>query len=310
MKRITAYLLIITAILASGLEARGQFVKKLIETGFADAPADTAGAQAPADSLRLSELERMLREKELELQQMRMNALAREAADSAKMEARLRQIDSLRAVTSGVPVVVDGDTLFTLYAARGGSSALSRAELTAEAITKMSKATSPGRDSVRLLDNETFVDIMYGDKVLMSVTDQDALWEGTTRTELAERYAQVLSTKLADMREGHSFMQILKRAALFVLVLVVQYLLFKLTNYLFRRLRRRIVHFKRQRLKPIVIRDYELLNTRQQGKMLLLLSNVLRYLVLLVQLTFSVPILFAIFPQTEKLALNIFLYII
>ncbi len=106
------------------------------------------------------------------------------------------------------------------------------------------------------------------------------------------------------------FMQILKRAALFVLVLVLQYLLFKLTNWLFRRLRRRIIRFKQQRLRPVVIRDYELLNTRRLGRILIFLSNVLRYIVLLIQLTFSVPILFAIFPQTEKLAYNIFLYIV
>lgn len=93
-------------------------------------------------------------------------------------------------------------------------------------------------------------------------------------------------------------------------VIVLQYLLFKLTNYLFRKLRRVIIRFKQQKLKPVVIRDYELLNRRQLGRILIFFSNVLRYIVLLVQLTFTVPLLFAIFPQTENLAMKIFLYIL
>ncbi len=222
----------------------------------------------------------------------------------------LNQIDSLRPVTPGVPVVVDNDTLFVIYAPRGGYSAKTRAEMTSEMLSRISRDEALGRDSLRMHESDGYVDIVYGDKVLLSVTDLDAMWERTTRDELATRYSQILGAKIAHMHREHSFMQILKRAALFVLVLVVQYLLFKLTNYLFRRLRRRIIRFKRQRLKPVVLRDYELLNTRRLGRILVFLCNVLRYLVILVQLTFSVPILFAIFPQTEKLAYRIFQYII
>ena len=119
-----------------------------------------------------------------------------------------------------------------------------------------------------------------------------------------------ITSRFHTLTEDHNFMQIMRRIALFVLVLVLQYLLFRLTNYLFRRLRRQIIRFKQQRLRPFIIRDYELLNTHQLGRILIFLSNILRYFVFLIQLTFTVPILFAIFPQTEALALKIFSYII
>ncbi|MDE6367894.1 MAG: mechanosensitive ion channel family protein, partial [Muribaculaceae bacterium] len=138
----------------------------------------------------------------------------------------------------------------------------------------------------------------------------DALWQGTSRRELAEQYIPILTAKINDLKESYNLWEIVKRAALFILVIVAQYLLFRLTNYLFRKLRRQIIRFKQQRLKPIIIRDYELLNTRRLGRILIFFSNILRYIVLLIQLMFSVPMLFAIFPQTEKLALTIFLYII
>ncbi len=323
MKRITAIALICLGMLALAIPARAQLIKKageLIQTAFSDAQSDTASTRLTPEMRQLRDSLRM-REMALQLQEMRLNEMmlrdeldkARAggaAADSAKLAEKRRSIDSLRAVTPGMPVVVEGDTLFALYAERGGYSAMDRAEMTAEILSKISHATALGRDTVSLLENDNYVDIMYGNKVLLSLTDQDAMWEGTSRKELAERYARVLEAKINDLKEDHNFMQIVKRAALFLLVVFAQYLLFKLTNYLFRRLRRRIIRFKQQRLKPIILRDYELLNTRQLGRILIFFNNILRYLVLLVQLMFSVPILFAIFPQTEKLALSIFFYLI
>lgn len=119
-----------------------------------------------------------------------------------------------------------------------------------------------------------------------------------------------MNNKILELKKEHSILQIAKRVALFILVLVVQYFLFKLTNYLFRKLRRRIIWLKQNKLKSITIRDYEFLNTHRQGRILIFLNNILRYIVLLIQLMFSVPMLFAIFPQTEHLAMRLFTYII
>ncbi|MDE6377588.1 MAG: hypothetical protein K2K72_02465, partial [Duncaniella sp.] len=119
-----------------------------------------------------------------------------------------------------------------------------------------------------------------------------------------------VDTVVAEPEPKHTLPQNMLRVVLFVAVVLAQWFLVKLTNYLFRKLRRHIVRFKQQRLKPLIVRDYELLNRRQLGRIMMFLSNVVRYVVLLVQLMFSVPVLFAIFPQTEDLALKIFLYIV
>ena len=218
--------------------------------------------------------------------------------------------DSVHVLNTGAPVVMQGDTLFTIYAGRGGYSAADRAEMAAAVMTAIANDKKLHNDSIRTLDSEGYTDIMYGAKVLTTVTDHDAMAAGMSRDELVKSYIPKFSAKIDELKEGYNFWQIVKRGALFVLVIFVQYLLFKLTNYLFRKLRRRIIKFKQQRLKPIVVRDYELLNTRRLGRIMIFLSNLLRYLVLLIQLMFSVPILFAIFPQTEKLAMSIFRYII
>ena len=147
----------------------------------------------------------------------------------------------------------------------------------------------------------------------------EALENGTAAAGLPAPVAQTadtaetLATELvaaSTAPEQSGNRMILTRIALFVIVLVVQYLLIRLTNYLFRRLRRHIIRFKQRRLRPLFIRDYEVLNTHQQCRILIFLSNILRWIVLLIQLTFSVPIMFAIFPQTEDLAFRILEYIL
>ena len=266
------------------------------------------------DSIRMQELE-------LQLQEMKLNEIVLRSelsdalnkhitTDSLKKEEQRRSTNTLLTLTPGVHLIIDNDTLLTFYAKRGGVSAYDRAENAVNMIQKIGKNLSLKADSVYLFNSEYQTDVMYGEKVILSVTDQDALWLNTEREKLAKEYQSVVNNKILELKKEHSILQIAKRVALFILVLVVQYFLFKLTNYLFRKLRRRIIWLKQNKLKSITIRDYEFLNTHRQGRILIFLNNILRYIVLLIQLMFSVPMLFAIFPQTEHLAMRLFTYII
>lgn len=271
------------------------------------------GNEEKSDSVRLIEL--MLELEEMKLNEILLKSKLEENSqnlvqDSLKKAAQIHRIDSLRAVTPGVPVVVEGDTLFKIYAARGGHSAVDRAQTTIETIEKIGKDRSLRRDSVYLLDNDTYLDIMYGEKVIISVTENDALWHSTTPSLLANTWLPIIRDKITLLKEENSFWQILKRAALFVLVIVFQYLMLKLINFLFKKLRREIIWLKVHKLKPLVIKDYELLNTDYLCRILMVLCRFLRYAVLLFFFVITIPILFSIFPQTESLAMKIFYYII
>ena len=266
-----------------------------------------------SDSIRLQMLTQQL--EQMKLNEMLLKARLDEnnqlhMEDSIKRARQIQRIDSLRAVTPGVPVVVEGDTLFKLYAARGGHSAADRAETTSQMIDKIGHDGRLRRDTVSLLDNDTYIDIMYGDKVILSVTEQDALWHATDKMKLAQMYMSIISDKIQLLKAENSFWKIVKRCALFILVICIQYLIVRLINYLFRKLRRQIIRLKAAWLKPLVIRDYELLDTRHLCKILIIVSNFIRYAVLLLLFIFTVPILFSIFPQTENLALKIFYYIV
>ena len=321
MRRFTAFIYLFIILLSSPAIANGQFIKKageMLQTAFEENTTDSttlsAEEKARMDSIRLHELTLQIQEmklNELALRSELDNALGKnQREDSLRRAEQLLRIDSLRKVTPGVPVVVDEDTLFLIYAAKGGYSPIDRAEMISEAVAKIGKNRRLRRDTIHTLVNNNYIDIMYGDRMIMSVTEQDAMWQGTSQEDLAERYGRILGNKIEYLKNENSFWQIIRRGVLFILVLFLQFLMVKLINWLFQKLRRKIVVFKENKLKPVVVRDYELLNTHRLGEVLIWLSNILRYILLLTLLVFTVPILFAIFPKTENLALKIFFYII
>ncbi len=269
--------------------------------------------RSDSDSANIADMKRELETARLNEANMRMEMeqlkLQAYAADSVKLVQQKLRIDSLRKFTQGVPVVVEGDTLFYIYAKRGGHTPQQRAVMNATAITELGKRFNLKPDSLYLESSDIVTDLMYGDKVLASFTDQDGLWEGRTRDQLAADKRHIVVDKLKDMKKEHSLWQLGKRIIFFVLVLLGQYLLFWATTWLFKKLKIRIQRLKDTKLKPISIQDYELLDTQKQVNLLIFLANILRYAFMLLQLVLTVPLLFSIFPQTEKLAYQIFSYI-
>ena len=288
----------------------GKAVREIL-TG--DSVATRTAVRNDSDSVRMADMKKELEEARLseanmrmEMEQMRLKAFA---ADSVKLAQQRARIDSLRQFTPGVPVVVEGDTLFYLYTKRGGYTPLQRAEMIDAAIMQLGKRFTLHPDSVYIESSDIVTDLMYGNKVIASFTDQDGLWEGRSREQLATDKRKIVVQKLKELKEEHSLWQLGKRLLYFVLVLAGQYLLFWLTGWLFRKLKVRIQKLKDTRLKPISIQNYELLDTQRQVNLLIFLSNLLRYVIMLLQLLITVPLLFAIFPQTKGLAYQIFSYI-
>ena len=288
----------------------GKAVREIL-TG--DSVATRTAVRNDSDSVRMADMKKELEEARLseanmrmEMEQMRLKAFA---ADSVKLAQQRARIDSLRQFTPGVPVVVEGDTLFYLYTKRGGYTPLQRAEMIDAAIMQLGKRFTLHPDSVYIESSDIVTDLMYGNKVIASFTDQDGLWEGRSREQLATDKRKIVVQKLKVLKEEHSLWQLGKRILYFVLVLAGQYLLFWLTGWLFRKLKVRIQKLKDTRLKPISIQNYEVLDTQRQVNLLIFLSNLLRYVIMLLQLLITVPLLFAIFPQTKGLAYQIFSYI-
>ena len=272
-----------------------------------------ASMKQESDSAYVANLQKTLETARLNEANMRMEMeqmkLQMAAADSVKYAQQRQRIDSLCQFTKGIPVVADGDTLFYLYTKRGGYTPQQRAQMTGSAIEELGRRFNLRPDSVSVDHSDIVSDLMYGNKVLLSLTDQDALWEGVSRDSLANERRQNVVDKLHEMKAEHGIWRMAKRILYFVLVIVGQYFLFRLTNWLFRKLKVRILRLKDTKIKPVSIQGYELLDAQKQANLLVFLASVGRYILMGLQLLFTVPLIFIIFPQTEGLAYRLLGYI-
>ena len=310
-------LLLIMASFAVNVQAQLEQAVKKIFAGDTVATHPTS-LRRDSDSARVANLQKSLEEARLneanmrmEMEQMRLQTMA---ADSVKLSQQRQRIDSLRQFTKGVPVIAEGDTLFYLFTKRGGYAPQQRAQMTGAAIEEIGKRFNLRPDSVSIDHSDIVSDLMYGNKVLLSLTDQDALWEGVSRDSLAKERRQNVITKLHEMKAEHSVWRMAKRILYFLLVIVGQYLLFRLTNWLFRKLKVRILRLKDTKIKPVSIQGYELLDRKimmiyEGAACYTDLAGIGRYILMGIQLVITVPLIFIIFPQTEGLAYRLLGYI-
>ena len=264
------------------------------------------------DSLLVVELQQSLEEAKLaeanarmEFERFKLNILA---SDSIKRHKQWMHIDSLRRTTKGSPVMVDGDTLFYLYTKKGGQTAFQRAQETGELIETIGKKINLDPNRVYIENTDIFSDIMYDTEVLVSFTDADAMWEGISRDSLVVNRKQIVVDKFHQMKSQYGIWRTVKSVLYCLLVLVAQFLLYRLTCWGFARIEKRILKLKDTALKAIKIQSYEILNTEKQVALLLVANRIIKYVVILLQLLISLPIIFSIFPSTKGFALQILDY--
>lgn len=275
--------------------------------------------QNTLDSIQISRIEQdslRIQELEVQIQELKLNEIAfinekssKGKADSIKKADQKRQIDSLRLVTRGFPVIVEGDTLFSLYSRRGGVMPADRAKKTTDMIVGLGKKLTMKPDSIYVFESEFVTDIMSGDQVIITLTDQDGLWQNTTREDLAHQYLQTISNKVSELHAEYGLQQKIKSFLLLILVIFLQILLIYLTNKLFKKIGIYIKKFTSEKLKTISIFNYEFLNNEKQERILMVITNIIKYILIIIQLIIFLSVVFSIFPETEKYAYLLLSYI-
>lgn len=279
-------------------------VKKSVAADTKDSTTTLQKALAQKDSL-LQEYKLQQANQYLEIEGLKKQLEAHDSIKTAQLKVR---IDSMRTHIKGVPVVVDKDTLFYLYAKRGGVSPTTRALNAETLLKKLGRQYSLKPDSVYIETTDIQSDIMYKSDVILSITDLDALWEDSSRQALAEKWKGEIVKELKVIKSRHSILKLLEHIGMFLLVIAFQVFLCIFISRMYRKLKRYILVVKQTKLKPVKIKDYELLNQDRVAHFMVMGANALRYGVIALLLIFTIPILFAIFPATEKLALKIFSY--
>lgn len=264
---------------------------------------DTLLSKEKKDSLKIQELKMQVQE--LKLSQI---ALLNEKknigkTDSLKKVFQKKQIDSLRAITKGYPVIIDKDTLFYLYARRGGVMPAGRASKVKEMILAEGKKLRLKPDSIYMYETEYVTDIMSGDKVIITLSDQDGLWQNSTRQELAKKYTSIISKKISELHSKYGLQQKIKSFLILFLVIITQIIAIYFTHKLFKKIK--------NRLKKIINEKFEankFLTNERQEVLLVSIIKIFKYSFIIIQLIISIFIIFSIFPETERYVYHIFTF--
>jgi small-conductance mechanosensitive channel len=210
----------------------------------------------------------------------------------------------------GAPVLLNQDTIFLVHYPLGAFSKEERAAATTKKINELKENRLFIADSVRVVDTNFSTNIIYGNKVLLSVTDADATIKGSTRQEVAEAYATLIRDSILRVTEQNSVRNILIEIGLVLLVLIAFFFLIKFVNKLFRIIFLKVQLQRDKSLKGLRLKNYELLTPDREVSLVLGLMKAIRVIVMFLLVYILLPILFSIFPRTEGYADTLFSYVL
>lgn len=227
-----------------------------------------------------------------------------------RLQRKRARIDSLKQTVNGFPVAPFGDTLFYVYTRVGPFSARARAQGIDAKVNKLEEDVFYSPDSLVVVASEESTDLMYKDMIVLGITENDAMWMDTTQHGLAMKYRAAIIKSIAAYREATSVQTRLKQAGMTLIVIVLAVIIIYLVNLLYRKGKLYTVAKEPKYLKGIRIKGYELFSVATEKRLLAGFLNLLRWVVILLLLYLTLPLLFSIFPWTKNIANTLIGYVL
>ena len=266
-----------------------------------------------ADSLKRADLENQLSDLKstdnLKKQELLQQLEQIRNRDSLRLLQKKSKIDSLRNVVRGFIVApFFDDSLFVIYNKLGSFGPADRAEAISRRIKKLAGDFGFKADSIKVIPGEQTSDITYGETIIMSVSENDALWMHTSKELLADEYKTKISDAIVAYRKQTSWKTILKQVGLALLVIGVLVAIIYYLGRLGRWSRMKIISQRGKLIKGIRIKHYQLFDARRQVGFFLLLNTILKWILIITAIYLAFPVLFGIFPWTKKFANTLLSY--
>jgi small-conductance mechanosensitive channel len=226
-----------------------------------------------------------------------------ENSKNERLAAKKARIEALKETAKGFPVIgVMKDTLFLIYSKIGATTQKERAHRISEKIYALYDDDFLKIDSISVEKSENTVDILYGETIIMSISETDALWNNQSMEALAQAYQEKIKASILLAKNERSWTKIGLRFGLMLLVIAFAWLLIRLIRKGYYRLTRAILRKKEGYLKNLSYKNYTFLSAEQELQILLILIKISRWFVFILLLYILLPIIFSIFPFTRNWA--------
>jgi small-conductance mechanosensitive channel len=220
------------------------------------------------------------------------------------------QLDSLRLRTKGYPVILFNDTLFLVYSRVGAVTASGRASFITAHLKEVARDYTIDPDSITVFSEGDLKDICHKEKILLSVSKRDAIWNDLSQDSLATEFRDRIVKAIKTYRESVSTKTILIKIILALVVFVVFFALIRLLRFLFLRLDNKLIPGFNLPEKWQFFRDYEKGQKERHVKILLVLSRFIRYVMYFLLSLIMILLIINILPQTKPVGVKLLVYIL
>lgn len=212
-------------------------------------------------------------------------------------------------VTPEAPVIVNSTELFSV---RGVLSltAAARAEMIEKRIEALSKDVALQSQQLSVSNTEASTDIVAGDLIVMSVTDQDISGTGKTRQELAAAYAQQISELLAASRHEYSLKSLLLGALYALLATAILVLILRLLGMVFRKIYVKLNTWRGTLIPSLRIQKFELVPADRITDFAVEVARLFRLAIVLGLLYSYLSLVLGFFPWTRGYAHMLLGYVV
>lgn len=176
--------------------------------------------------------------------------------------AKVRFLQDTSARPLGVPVSVFGREVFKIFSPLGTLSPEERAERISKMIQQLAEEGA-SVDSITIVDGKSLTMVRLENRNVLTITEDDALSQESTRQAIAEMKARELRKFLRDYQEELSIQRILINLGVSAIVLALLFGFFALVSFLIDASRKWIKKNLLSWFPTLKFRNIDILTTRQ-----------------------------------------------
>lgn len=204
------------------------------------------------------------------------------------------------------PVVFYVDTLFYIDSRQGSLTAEERAEKITLRLEKIFDDDYFSNNKITTSQSGSYVDIICGEIIIMSVSENDVVNKGVSSQELADEYIKLIQAAFENTRKDRSFLTVIIRIGLVLLVLAGIWLMIRLIKRGHQYVEKRISDNKDRWLKNLSYKDYTFLTAEQELNVVFWLLKIFKWAIIIILIYLLLPLIFSIFPFSRGWAATLF----
>jgi len=204
------------------------------------------------------------------------------------------------------PVTLFSDTLFYIDKRQASLSPQERAVNISKRLSSLFEDDFMNVENIKTSHYGNYVDIVCDEMVVMSVSDADAESHHLSNLELANKYIKIIRDGIERAKKDRSFIVILVRTGLVLLVLAGIWLMIMLIRKGHLWVVAKITVHKDRLLKNLTYKDYTFLTAEQELNVIFWLLKIFKWLVIIILVYLLLPLIFSIFPFSRGWAATLF----